>query len=465
MSLSELLDDHPADAGAAILHTEAGSLTRGEVDRLVEDSAAHLRGIGVRAGQPVAVIADNSAATVAWMFACWRVGAVYVPINPSSPETERAATIDDTRPAAVVDGDLVVARGGSHTHDPDAAFVVWTSGTTGRPKAVVHTHGAYLELLDRVLGPLRGAARDSSKPPTPNLIPVSLALNAGIYNTLFGLRAGAPVVVMERFTPIRFAELVVQHEIRSTVLPPAAMVMLVDEPAVTDLTPLKYVRSITAPLSPLQARRFTEKFPGTFVLNGYGQAEIGEVVGWTAADAKQHPGKVGAAGRAHPGVGVRITVDGEEVALGEVGDLEVLPPRRTESYATGESVDERVTADGWWRTGDLARIDEDGFVWIEGRVGDVINRGGNKVYPDHVEEALRRHPDVLDAGVVGAPDDRLGEVPVAFVVLRDGATLDVESLEAVCRENLVAYKVPVRFTAIDSIPRNEVGKLLRSRLV
>src|SRR5262249_30972460 len=127
----------------------------------------------------------------------------------------------------------------------------------------------------------------------------------GIYNALFGLRAGAEIVVMDGFDPRVFAELVARFSIRSTVLPPAAMAMLNDAEGVGDLAPLRYVRSITAPLSPLQARRFTEKF-GVVVLNGYGQAEIGEVIGWTAADARAHPEKVGAVGRPNPGVAIKV---------------------------------------------------------------------------------------------------------------------------------------------------------------
>src|SRR5208282_4979348 len=166
----------------------------------------------------------------------------------------------------------------------------------------------YLELLDRVLGPLRGRPADPARPPSPNLVPVSLALNAGVYNVLFGLRAGAALVLMNRFSTADFATLVRRFSIRSTVLPPAAMVMLADDAGVTDLTPLRYVRSITAPLSPLAARRFSDKF-GVTVLNGYGQAEIGEVIGWTAADAREYPGKLGAVGRPHPGVDIKILDD------------------------------------------------------------------------------------------------------------------------------------------------------------
>src|SRR6476646_6109724 len=122
---------------------------------------------------------------------------------------------------------------------------------------------------------------------------------------------------MDRFDPRVFADLVARFEVRSTVLAPAAMAMLSDDPAVVDLAPLRYCRSITAPLSPLQARRFAEKF-GVTVLNGYGQAEIGEVIGWTAADAREHPEKLGAVGRPHAGV---------EIKLSDGGELLVRPPR------------------------------------------------------------------------------------------------------------------------------------------
>jgi acyl-CoA synthetase (AMP-forming)/AMP-acid ligase II len=135
--------------------------------------------------------------------------------------------------------------------------------------------------------------------------------------------------------------------------------------------------------------------------------------------------------------------------------------------AAGEGFTNRVDADGYLDTGDIARIDDDGFVWIEGRAGDVINRGGNKVFPDQVEEVLRLAPGVSDAAVVGIADARLGEVPIAFVVvLGDGAHDDVtdEALRAVCREHLAPYKVPVAFHRIDALPRSEVGKVLRREL-
>ncbi|MBV8981952.1 MAG: long-chain fatty acid--CoA ligase [Acidimicrobiia bacterium] len=439
-----MLLDHPFDDDESLLCTLESSVSAGEARAGAADIADQLRAGGIEPGQAVAVQLPNDPSAVVAMFGAWLAGAVYVPLNPRQTNAEVVAAMDAAAPAAFLDGGGVRALSRSdRRYDPDTAFVTWTSGTTGLPKPVLQTHSGYFEILDRVLGTIR---TDPSKRPPPNLIPVPLALNAGIYNVLFGLRAGAAVVIMERFATADFAELVRRFEIRSTVLPPAGMTMLADDPAVTDLAPLRYVRSITAPLSPLAARRFHDKF-GVTVLNGYGQAEIGEVIGWTAADAREHPEKLGAVGRPHPGVDIELT---------EEGELLVRPPR------TAAGLDaERVDADGFVHTGDLARVDDDGFVWIEGRISDVINRGGNKVFPDHVEEVLRLSPSVLDVAVVGVADERLGEVPVAFVV----GEADAAALDALCREHLVPYKVPAEFRFVESLPRNDVGKVLRRELI
>jgi long-chain acyl-CoA synthetase len=464
--LASLLMEHPFADGEGLLFTIDRSITAGEARAAARTLAQELTGLGVGPGSAVAVALPNGPEVVITMTAVWLAGAVFVPVNPRYPEAEVARVLDATDPAAIIRADGVTRRDAQRAYDDGVAFVMWTSGTTGAPKAILHTHEAYLELLDRVLGPLRaggegGGTRDPGRKPSPNLIPVSLALNAGIYNSLFGLRAGAALVIMDSFQPKEFAELVRRFEIRSTVLPPGAIAMLSDDDTLTDLTPLRYVRSITAPLSPLQARRFTTKF-GAFVLNSYGQAEIGEVIGWTAADAKEHPEKVGAIGRPHHGVDLKVVDDaGSELGTDEIGALFVRPPNMAAGYATGEELSDRVDADGYVNTGDLARVDDDGFVWIEGRAGDLINRGGNKVFPEQVEEVLCLAPGISQAAVVGVPDDRLGEVPVAFVV---GVASD-EELTALCREHLVPYKVPVAFERVDALPRTEVGKVMRRQLV
>jgi long-chain acyl-CoA synthetase len=461
-SLASLLTDHPLPDSASLISTVSRTRTAGEIRAEAADVARQLRSAGIQSGQAVVIQLPNGPEFISAMFGVWMAGGVFVPASPRQPRAEMEHVIESTAPAAVLDGAglrRVGAEPGSH--EPDIAFVTWTSGTTGRPRPILHTHSGYLELLDRVLAPLRGRPADPARPPSPNLIPVSLSLNAGIYNVLFGLRAGAQLVLMNRFSTTDFATLVGRFAIRSTVLPPAAMVMLADDEGVTELAPLRYVRSITAPLSPLSARRFSEKF-GVTVLNSYGQAELGEVIGWTATDAREHPEKVGAVGRPHAGVSIKVIAeDGTTAAGGAIGELLVKPPSMASGYAGGESLDDRIDREGYVRTGDYAHVDDEGFVWIEGRVSDLINRGGNKVFPEQVEEVLRLSPNVREAAVVGAPDERLGEVPVAYIV---GSASDDE-LDQLCRDHLVPYRIPVAYHHIDALPRNEVGKLLRRVLV
>ncbi|HEX8804823.1 MAG TPA: class I adenylate-forming enzyme family protein, partial [Acidimicrobiales bacterium] len=490
-SLADLLfapEGPLGDADGVLVHAGGGARTVDEVRTRATDVACALADAGVGPGAPVGVMLPDGADVVAALFGVWRAGAAYVPLNPRLAPDEVDRVLATVGPAAVVTVDghadrfgdlpLVVVRAegvrlrpgtaDARALDGDVALVQFTSGTTGRPKPVLLTHGGVLALLDGVLRKLRGGSGGGAgRPAMPNLVPVSLSLWAGIYNVLFALRVGAPVVLMERFETGVFADLVRRFGIRSTVLPPAAMAMLVDDPAVDDLAPLRFVRSITAPLSPLRARRFRDRF-GVAVLNSYGQTEIGgEIVGWNAADSRAHgEDKLGSVGRPHDGVSLRVVDEhGADVAPGASGELWVRTPALSAGYADGGDLSDRLGPDGWFRTGDVGRVDADGFVWIEGRVSDMVNRGGLKVFPAEVEEVVRLAPGVADVAVVGVPDDRLGEVPWAFVVGRDGPPPPAAELEAVCRAHLAPYKVPVRFEPVDALPRNEVGKVLAAPLV
>jgi acyl-coenzyme A synthetase/AMP-(fatty) acid ligase len=240
--------------------------------------------------------------------------------------------------------------------------------------------------------------------------------------------------------------------------------MLADDEQLESLAPLKYVRSVSAPLSPYQARRFHDRF-GVGVLNGYGQTELGgEAVGWSADDWRRFGAtKLGSVGRPHASMRLRVRDDsGAELGPGELGELEIRPVSGLPD--DNPALEGRVTDDGWLRTGDLATIDDDGFVWIEGRISAMINRGGLKVFPDEVEEVLRSHPSIAEAGVFAVPDDRLGEVPAAYVVAAPGHRVDGAELDDWCRARLAPYKVPVGIATIDALPRNEIGKLLRAPL-
>ncbi len=500
-TLSELISGHPFTAAHVIVESESGAVALGELQDRIERLAGELRASGIRPGQPVGNLVRPGASAVVVMFATWAVGATYVPINRRYTPAEVLAFVTETPVALVVGSSADLARQlveigalayddtgttllrpadpDVTSYDPDIALILRTSGTTGRPKAVLLRHSGTLDAIDASLEKLRRRRRDgrpsgagaTSTGPRHrmNLIPVSLALWAGVFNTLFAFRAGFGVVLLDSFTTTGFASAVRTHGITSTVLAPAMISMLTDDATIDDLTPLHLVRSITAPLSPEVARRFHSRFRA-FVLNSYGQTELGgEVVGWTADDMRLFAEtKLGAAGRPYDHVQLRIRrEDGDDARVDEQGEIIVRSPFRMSGYALADgSLDQTVEerfVDGFLRTGDLGRLDSDGFLWVEGRVSDMINRGGLKVFPDEVEEALRRHPMVRDAAVAGLPDLRLGEVPHAWIVSDEA--IDRAALEAWCRATLAPYKVPAGFTQTDALPRNDIGKLLRRDLI
>jgi long-chain acyl-CoA synthetase len=477
VSLADLLADLPDTA----VHTLSVDVSRDDLIASAERLGRLLTEAGLANGQVVAAMLPNDAITVAALFGTWRAGGVYTPLNPRAADAEVATQLDTLKPVAVITTRELTHRFSAYSlpvvtgsnlawtltasaqsptdtrrYDPDVALLQFTSGTTGPPKPVPLRHGTVLDLIDRLLSKLRGAkgaSRNADRAPMPNLVPLSLSLWAGIYQVLFAFRAGSGVVLMDRFSPADFAALVKRHQLRSTVLPPAALTMVLHDESVTDLSPLRIVRSITAPLSPVQAARFRDKF-GVIVLNSYGQTELGgEVVGWSAADAREWgETKLGSVGRPLPGIDVMIADD----------EVLVRTPT-TAARKIDPAFLDRLTDDGWFHTGDLGWFDDDGFLWLDGRVSDMINRGGLKVFPGTVEDVLLAADGVREAAVVGIPDERLGEVPWAFVVRADDG-LSEEDLIAWCRGRLTPYRVPVRVLFVERLPRNDVGKVVKREL-
>jgi acyl-CoA synthetase (AMP-forming)/AMP-acid ligase II len=484
--LAALLTESDAPDDAPLVFWRDRTYTRGEIASAAAELSEQLRRAGVGEGNAVSALVPSEPIGVVMLFGIWGAGAVCAPLNPRLPDPELERLIADIRPAAVVKpanepGSLraqVLSRTGEpRAYDADVALIMTTSGTTGPPKRVLLGHDSVIASVDSALKKIRGGAPKADAPPSdgsrrapmPNLVPMPLALWSGIYNTLFASNVGAAIILLHPFDAREFAAAVKRFELKSTVLAPPMITMLSDDLGITSLAPLRFVRSGTAPLSPSEARRFRDRF-GVTVLNSYGQTELGgEIVGWNADDTRRYgDAKLGSVGRPHDGIELRIVLDdGSDAPAGEPGEIWARSPFVMRGYASdARELDTRLDSSGFLRTGDIGHLDDDGFLWIDGRVSDAINRGGLKVYPGDVEEALRGDPAVADVCVAGVPDRRVGEVPWAWIVLAPGTeVMDADALTQRCRDRLAPYAVPVRFVAVDELPRNDVGKVLRRVLI
>jgi acyl-CoA synthetase (AMP-forming)/AMP-acid ligase II len=326
---------------------------------------------------------------------------------------------------------------------PGVAVRMLTSGTTGPPKRIDLT---YDMLARSVIGPEPSASPTEVRRGVA-IVNAPLVHIGGIFRVLQCVCEARPFALLDRFEIKQWADAVRRHQPRAVSLVPAALrTVLHSDLTREDLASIRAVTSGTAPLSAEDADAFNAKF-GIPVLTSYAATEFGGgVAGWTLADYQKYWHiKRGSVGR--PSLGAQLRVvddDGAPLGPGEDGLLEVKPGQ------LGPSAE-------WMRTTDVARIDEDGFLWILGRADQAIIRGGFKVMPDDVRAALEGHPAVRGAAVVGRPDDRLGETPVAMVELRD-ATVDVGALIEFLRARLARYEVPADIAIVDQIPRTPSGK-------
>jgi acyl-CoA synthetase (AMP-forming)/AMP-acid ligase II len=321
-----------------------------------------------------------------------------------------------------------------------------TSGTTGPPKRI---DLGYDMLARSVMGP------DPDHAPAPTQLRRGVAIVnsplvhiGGVFRVLQCIAEARSFVLLERFELNAWAEAVRKHRPRAVSLVPAALrtVLHSDLPR-ADLDSIRAVTCGTAPLSADDADAFTEKY-GIPVLTSYAATEFGGgVAGWTLTDYKKYwRAKRGSVGRANPGAQLRVVDDGgKTLEPNRVGLLEVKPGQLVPSAA-------------WMRTTDMARIDADGFVWIVGRADQAIIRGGFKVMPEDVRVALEGHPAVAGAAVIGRPDERLGETPVAMVELRKSESTDADALVEYLRTRLARYEIPTQITIVDTIPRTPSGK-------
>ncbi|WIM89627.1 AMP-binding protein [Candidatus Mycobacterium wuenschmannii] len=419
----------------------------------------------------VGIMLRNRPPHVAALLGVLRRGATIVVINPARGDERTSADVDRLAlPLIVGEPDDLALLGTQHTtttisipdllstptltaaqHEHEAAVRpaiavrMLTSGTTGPPKRV---DLSYDMLAHSVLGPADQASAPTSVRRGVAIVNSPLVHIGGVFRILQCVAEARPFVLLERFELHRWAEAVRTHRPRAVSLVPTAlrMVLHADLPR-DDLSSIRAVTSGTAPLSPDDSDAFTDKY-GIPVLTSYAATEFGGgVAGWTLADHQQYwLAKRGSVGRANPGARLRV-VDDDGVPLGPdaVGLLEVKPAQ------LGPTAD-------WMRTTDLARIDADGFLWIVGRADQAIIRGGFKVMPDDVRAALESHPAVAGAAVVGRPDRRLGETPVAMVELRGPETTNAADIADYLRHHLARYEIPSDIAVVSEIPRTPSGK-------
>ena len=430
-------------------------------------------------GFEVGVILRNRPASVGFLLGVLRAGGCVVTINPqrgiertrddieslalplvAGEPDDLAANVGDRSPSATLStadlGEPVLATPARREPGPEAAgrpgvaVRMLTSGTTGPPKRIDLTYAT----LGRVLVGAKHYESDQDDELRLRsgvaIVNSPLVHLGGLFRVLQCVNDGRSFSLLERFTVDGWLDAVQRHHPKTVSLVPAALRMVLE--ADVDPALLSSVRSVvsgTAPLAPDDADAFTAKY-GIPVLVSYAATEFGGgVAGWNLADHRRYwAEKRGSVGRAHPGCELRVVdaEDGSPLAAGAEGLLEV------KAAELGD--------DSWIRTTDLARIDDDGFVWILGRADETIIRGGFKVRPDDVRAALERHPDVRGAAVIGVPDPRLGAVPVAAVELRPGSeAITAEKLVEYAATNLARYELPAQVLVVDELPRTASAKV------
>jgi acyl-CoA synthetase (AMP-forming)/AMP-acid ligase II len=475
----QLLQEAPPDADAIEFEDVWWSWGRLQVTAAAVRAAVDAAGLGP--GARIGVVLENRPEHVAAVVAVLASDRCVVTLSPLQPPERLAADVGRSAPPVLLASPEVLARpgvreaatglvlelrpdggvveaGGTAPAQPPAnpgvAVEMLTSGTTGPPKRV-HLTDAQLEAGFRS-GGIR-TPREGLFGPGVGIVNTPMVHIGGLWGVLAGFYSGRRMALMPRFTLESWISAVERHRPIAGGLVPAAMRTVIEADVPADkLASLRVVTSGTAPCPPELADAFQRRY-GIRVLMTYGATEFaGAVAGWTLPlNLEWWDRKKGSAGRPFPGCELRVTSpEGEELPPGTVGTLEI----RTAQSPAGDA--------GWQPTSDLAEIDEDGFVWIRGRADDAIIRGGFKVHPDTVRQALERHPAVREAAVAPLPHPRLGQVPVAAVELRTGVLPPEEDeLVALCREQLTPYEVPVRVLVVDELPRTPSQKVSRADLV
>jgi acyl-CoA synthetase (AMP-forming)/AMP-acid ligase II len=423
--------------------------------------AGGLREAGVDRGDRVAIRLGNGADWVLGFLGTLLAGGVAVPVNTRLTEAEAQYVVDDSGARVVLtpgtplpDGDPYAAEGLSRS---DLAAIFYTSGTTGFPKGAMTSHENFLtnsENARRVVGLGR------HDPSLRNLISVPLFHVTGCNSQLLPtLEGGAAAVVMPAFEVGSFLRVIPEERIAIVTSVPAVFWLAVNQPAFadTDVSGVRFATYGGAPIAPELVTRIKEAFPSARVGNGFGLSETSSISTFLPHEyAGTHADSVG-----FPAPVVDLQLDGVDPETG-VGELLIRGANVVQGYWNKPEATAQAFTDGWLHSGDLARIDDDGFTYVVDRAKDMINRGGENVYCVEVENALAAAPGVFEVAVVGVPDPVMGEKVGAVVVPVPGTELDVEGFMTHARAHLADFKVP-QFVSVRSevLPRNPGGKVLK----
>ncbi|MDX3542181.1 o-succinylbenzoate--CoA ligase [Streptomyces europaeiscabiei] len=472
----------------ALIHGDT-SITYGELYERTTRLAHALRASGVRRGDRIAYLGPNHPSYLETLFAAGTLGAVFVPLNTRLAGPEIAYQLADSGAKALVYGpgftglvaglpgdtdvrtyvetgteyEALLAGAEAEPIDQpvtadDTCIIMYTSGTTGRPKGAMLTHGNIIWNAVNVLVDQDVITDERA------LVSAPLFHTAGLNMlTLPVLLKGGTCVLVEAFAPEATFDLIERHRITFMFGVPTMFDQVARHPrwADADLSSLRMLSCGGSPVPTPLIAKFQER--GLTFLQGYGMTEAAP--GTLFLDAEHAVSKAGSAGVPHFFSDVRVVrPDMTPVDVDEPGEVVVRGPHVMPGYWGLPEETAAVFADGWFRSGDAARVDEDGYVFIVDRIKDMIISGGENIYPAEIEDQLLAHPDVVECAVIGVPDDKWGEVPRAVVVPREGSALDADEVLASLAGRLAKYKIPKSVVIADELPRTASGKLLKARV-
>ena len=483
-----------ADEVALEQGEEAASFA--QLDRRTRQAIALLGELGVTKGDRVAWLGKNAKIYFELFYACGRIGVVMVPIGWRLAPPEVRYILDDTGAKVLFAGEglddaalkacegmadsppIISAAEAQRRLDvaepadfepagpQDAVLQLYTSGTTGNPKGAVLSNSNLFAL--RVPAGEAGEPWSQWEDGEAILVAMPCAHIGGTGLGIMALAGGVRAIVQAEFTPEGVLTAFEQGVTRMFIVP-AALQMVIQHPRAktTDFSAVRYVLYGAAPIPLELLREAVRTIPNAGFLQCYGMTETTGTIAVLPPDDHVLEGnrRMRSAGRAVPGAELKVVgEDGTELPRGEVGELIVKSPSNMVGYWNLDEATRASLREGWMHTGDAATMDEDGYVYIQDRIKDMIISGGENIYPAQVESAIYGHPAVAEVAVIGIPDDTWGEVVKACVVCKPGETVDTASIVDWTRERLAGFKVPKSIDVIPALPRNASGKILRREL-